>query len=421
MKKGTGKLQIELTLSQKKVKSFLEAKYRKHKSQKTVDKYGIALAHFQTFLSEKHKGYTLESILPLLSKKKIPVYPLLNDFVEYLEDQELSNKSIVDYMTGVRSFLLFESEYEVDISRFRDRVSLPSPDTEQEKAIDATTIRRILKSCNNRRLKAFLYVLATSGLRSMEAVSLRLKDVELSEVKGEPSIIHVRKEFSKARRTRSVFISDEATEFLRQWLEYKYRKRVGKGRAPEKEGEHIIFSYGIDQKHLPSIYMKLREGFNRLLEILNLDKKKEGMLRRTITFHSFRRFVKTTIADQVGLSFAEYILGHKKDMGYYTKTAEGSLENYKKVMPQLTFLNFEQLETTGKNIQKQLDQSYSQISELNKKIEALEDTMELMQNQIEWADEDKVKTMAHDAMEKAVEQLKKTAAEGLMKKAKVEK
>jgi integrase len=189
-----------------------------------------------------------------------------------------------------------------------------------------------LNSCNNRRLKAFLYLLATSGLRSKEAVSLRLKDVELSNEKGEPSIIHVRKEHSKTRRSRNVFITSEATEFLKQWLDYKYRKRVRGEKAPQRKDEHVISSYGIDQYSLSSIYLKLNEGFHKILETLELDDRKDGMLRRRITFHSFRRFVKTTITDQSSGSFAEYILGHKRDMGYYTKTSEGSIQNYKKVM-----------------------------------------------------------------------------------------
>jgi integrase len=375
VKKGEGKLAIELTLSQNKVKSFLKAKYRKHESQKTVDQYTLCLAHFQTFLLQKFpkEKYTLETILPLLSKKKGFVYDLLNDFVEYLEGQGLSKRSIVVYMTGVRSFLFFQSQYEIDISRFKDRVGIHSPDTRREKDIDRTTIREILKACNNRRLKAFLYVLATSGLRSMEAVSLRLTDVELSEVKGEPSIVHVREEYSKSRRERDVLITDEATEFLNQWLEYKYRKRVKDKKAPEKKGEHLIFSYGVDDKHLPSIYFKLREGFSKLLETVDLDKRKQGMLRHKITFHSFRRFIYTIIADQGGIAFAEFILGHKKDMGYYTKGIAKVKEDYKNVMSHLTFLNFEELETTGKNIQKQLDLEKRKVEELNRKIADLED------------------------------------------------
>jgi integrase len=366
MKKGTGKLALEPTLSQNKVKSFLRSKYRKHKSDSTVAKYGFALAQFQTFILQKHPKQTVESILPLLSEKKIPLYPLLNGFIQYLEDQDLSPKSIIDYVGGVKSYLLFESEYEIDLTRFKDRVTLPSLNTEHEKAIDATVIRNILNSCNNRRLKAFLYVLATSGLRAMEAISLRIQDVELS-TKG-PSVIHVRREYSKTRRPRTVFITSEATVFLKQWLDYKYRK-------VRRKKDDIIFSY-TGESELGSIYTKLNAGFNRILEALKLDERKEGMLRRRITFHSFRRFVKTTMSDQVGSDFADYILGHKRDMGYYTKTEKDSIANYKKAMPYLTFTDYSALETRGKSIEDKLEQKDSEMVELRKQNEELQDRIE---------------------------------------------
>jgi integrase len=441
VKKGAGRLQIELTLSQKKVKTFLDKKYRKNKSQKTVDKYAFCLAQFQTFLLDKYPSqkYTLESILPLLSKKKIPVYTLLDSFVAYLQDLKLSAKSISDYLTGVRSYLRSEDEYEVDISKFKDRVSLPTPDTTHEKAIDRNIISKILSSCNNRRLKAFLYVLATSGLRSMEAVSLRLNDVELSKVKGEPSIIHVRKEYSKSRRPRNVFITSEATEFLNQWLQYKYsektkyiqdkdgKRKLVKVKLQRKE-DHIIFS-NMEESDLGSVYIKLREGFNKILKTLNLDDRKEGMSRRQVTFHSFRRFVKTTITDRKSEAFALYILGHKRDMGYYTKTEKESLQDYKECMPFLTFTDSKEIEEHGKSIEDNLKVKDQQISKLNEeikvvlgryhhtlntvsqlkeKVEALEEDNEINRDQIDWLGGfEKVNKMAMEAARKEIERFRK--------------
>ncbi len=38
--------------------------------------------------------------------------------------------------------------------------------------------------------------------------------------------------------------------------------------------------------------------------------------RRKITLHSFRRFVKTVISDQVGQDYSEWFLGHAKSPYY---------------------------------------------------------------------------------------------------------
>jgi len=58
--------------------------------------------------------------------------------------------------------------------------------------------------------------------------------------------------------------------------------------------------------------VKILKEFQKLLEIVGLDKRKEGgkQKRRKITLHSFRRFVKTVISDQTNQDYSEWILGH---------------------------------------------------------------------------------------------------------------
>ena len=58
------------------------------------------------------------------------------------------------------------------------KVKMPKLYREDE-ALDASDIRKILLSCNNRRLKAYLLVLASGGMRAIEGLAIRLKDVDL--------------------------------------------------------------------------------------------------------------------------------------------------------------------------------------------------------------------------------------------------
>ncbi|MGG6460882.1 MAG: tyrosine-type recombinase/integrase, partial [Candidatus Eiseniibacteriota bacterium] len=225
-------LLLEETFIQPKVIKFLDAKERRSLSTRRV--YSIALAQFQTFLFKKHEGQTLESILQPLVKKKINVYELLDEFVQYLynlnDGHKLSPKSIRDYAAGISAYL---QRYDIDIvpAKFKNQVTLPNNPRRDEEAIDASDIRKILKACNNRRLKAFLLVLASSGLRSMEAITLRNIDFNFD---SKPTRVHVRPEFAKTRVERYVWISEEATEAVRQWLEFKYRVRVVKSDTPKK-------------------------------------------------------------------------------------------------------------------------------------------------------------------------------------------
>jgi hypothetical protein len=80
-----GTLLLHETLSQEKVKEFLESIARN--SQKSKDVYGIGLSHFQTFLHHKYPesgGHTLESVLLPILTNEINVYTLLDNFVAYI-------------------------------------------------------------------------------------------------------------------------------------------------------------------------------------------------------------------------------------------------------------------------------------------------------------------------------------------------
>jgi hypothetical protein len=81
------------------------------------------------------------------------------------------------------------------------------------------------------------------------------------------------------------------------------------------------------------------------------------MKNKTISFHSFRRFVKSVISDQVSQDYLEWYLGHAGRSVYYQKKEPEKREIYTtKCMPYLTFLDYTSLENTGKNIEAKLDE-----------------------------------------------------------------
>ena len=85
---------------------------------------------------------------------------------------------------------------------------MPKTLREKEEPIDAVDIRKILLSCNNRRLKTYLLLLASGGLRAVEGCAIRIKDINFED---SPTVIHVRAEYAKTRVGRDIYISDEAT------------------------------------------------------------------------------------------------------------------------------------------------------------------------------------------------------------------
>jgi len=292
---------------------------------------------------------------------------VLDGFISYLVDPtlNLTSNSIKSYIAAVRSYLAY---YDVDIipSKFKRKVKVPKLYREDEEPLDASDIRKILLSCNNRRLKTYLLSLASGGMRATECLAIRLKDIDFSVT---PTKIHIRKEYAKTRVARDIYISDEATQYLKQWIDWKYNN---KERPRTRHDEDLVFTV-YRTKNPVTLYVKVLTEFEKLLSIVGLDVRKEGRLRRRkITMHSLRRFVKTVISDQTNTDYSEWFLGHNKSP-YYTKKEPQRREIYAtKCMKYLTFLDYSTLETTGKNIEAKLSEKDKQIETLIKKQEHFE-------------------------------------------------
>jgi len=364
---------------QSKVQDFLNSVARN--SQKTRQLYGFGLTHFQSFLSSDDSGrysdFTAESILSVVSNNQINVYTLIDDFVSYLvtkHKNKLSPNAVALYVAALRSYFLY---HDIDIvpAKFKRRVRLPKKHRESEQALDASDIRKILLSCNNRRLKAYILVLASGAMRALEAISIRNCDIDFST---SPTRIHIRSQFTKTKVSRDIFISDEATKFLKEWLDFKYRNK-GSGRTNlESTPEQLVFGKQNRSKGIPFLYNKLWMEFNKILHAINMDERKEGMLRRKITLHSLRRHAKTVISDQTSSDYSEWYLGHAGSP-YYTKKEADRRELYAtRCMKYLTFLDYTTLESTGKNIEAKLEEKDKEINYLRERDLKRETEMQAM-------------------------------------------
>ena len=312
--------------------------------------YKTSLAYLCRFMNEKYSSLTLETIIDSISHKTIDVYKFLDEFVAFLHTKKLSQASRNQYLTGVKSYLQF---HDVDIvpHKFKMRVTVPKIPREDELPIDQNDIRTILLQCHNRRLKTFLLVLASSGVRAIEACALRFCDIYFDE---NPTRIHIRAKYTKTKLPRDVYISDEASRYLIEWVEHRLGITLDKTSKFNKRSDELVFQVFTtnNRKVEPkTIYNKLIQQFETLLDKVGFGQRKDGMARRQITLHSFRRFVKTTISESpppAGSDYSEWFLGHIKS-SYYVKKPEARAEIYKdKCMKYLTFLDYSTLKATGK-------------------------------------------------------------------------
>jgi integrase len=362
-----------------KVKTFLDSISRN--SEGSEKAYAAGLVWFDNFLKKKYPDYNLELILTLINKNEINIYELFDNFVAFLLKSGLSVSSIRLYVAAVRSYFAY---YDIDIipSKFKRRVKMPKFYREDEEPLDVRDIRNILLNCNNRRLKTYLLTLGSGGMRAVEALAIRLKDIDFSV---SPTKIHIRKEYAKTKVSREIYISDEATNYLRQWIEWKYRDKGDELTRIRDENDLVFSVYKVKNEANPTyLYCKIVTEFQRLLATLGLDERKEGgkQKRRKITLHSFRRYVKTIISDETNQDYSEWFLGHSESP-YYTKKEPERRELYAtKCMKYLTFLDYTTLEATGKNIEAQLSEKDKEIQLLRQRDSVNSDAIQSLSDQL---------------------------------------
>lgn len=363
-----------------KIHRFLSSKSRGTIHGNTC--YKTSLVYLHQFLMIRYSDLTLETIIDSFNSKSIDIYQFLDEFVAFLQTKKLSQSSINQYLTQVKSYLQY---YDIDIVpyKFKKRVILPKIPKEDAQAIDQNDIRTILLQCHNRRLKTYLLVLASSGVRAIEACAIRVCDIDFSKY---PTKLHIRAEYTKTKRSRDIYISKEATQYLKEWIEYRYGIILDETKSINKRiAECLVFQVhkvGTRKVTPRCIYQKLLQHFHDVLYEVGLDHRKDGMhRRRMISLHSFRRFVKTTISDSFGAGsdYSEWFLGHNKS-SYYVSKPEVRAEIYSsKCDKYLTFLDYSTLQADGKTIE-------AKVNEIKKEKEIMsqkhEQEMEVMQEQI---------------------------------------
>lgn len=349
---------IQETANLQKVQKFLESVGRNSKHSKRV--YGIAVAHFQSFLEKDYSPSNVESILKPITNGQVNVYDLLDNFVAHLLTKNLSPNAISLYVAAIRSYLGY-CDIDVVPSRFKRKVRMPKRLREEAEPLDASDIRKILLSCSNRRLKSYLLCLVSSASRASELLASRIKDFDF---KSSPVKLHIRKEYAKTRIARDIYISDEAADYLqKEWLPWKYTKRRGEI-IHKQTPDDIVFSMR-NPKNPEKMYKSVIAEFGNALKVAGLDQRREDGTRRKIGLHSLRRYAKTVTATQTNTDYSEWLLGHQRSPYWTMKESERKEIYQKQVMPFLTFLDYGALENSSKGILSQLEQKDREISYLS--------------------------------------------------------
>jgi integrase len=338
-------------------------------SKGTSHEYLMRLNCFNAFIkNEFGNRLSVDDLVTKIKEGELDAYGVLSKFSGYLQSSyNITTLTLKQRVVTVKNFFEY---FDIEISprKFKLKVKLPRIIRRSKEALSKEDIIDILNACSDIKLKTYVMLLAGSGMRATEALSIRIKDLDLQ---SSPAKLFVRGEYTKTRTDRTVFLTYEMIQQLNSWLAYKYRtrrvcykdERTGKTtteiRTPEKQQSDLVFAvYQNTKTPAPkSLYTDLARSFGKTLDRMNKGDREDGSneRRREITLHSFRRFVKTTISDLGYGDYSEWFIGHSGST-YWRKKESEKAELFRKVEPYLTFLNIHQLERQGADIQTKVEE-----------------------------------------------------------------
>jgi len=247
---------------------------------------------------------------------------IINKSVGLYVERKLASKTVSSYFYAIRGFLQFE-DIELPADKLNSKVKRPRICIESyDRAPTTEEVRRIISHAPGARLKTLIYLLATSGMRVGEAVNLKVGNIDFE---SKPTKIMVGP-FTKTRQQRIAFITEEATNALKDYLGDRIRD-------PNSQ----VFLRPDGQ---PVTKTALRKQVMRVIEKAGLMRKRtEDSYTNELHVHCFRKFFKTRLTNaQMPDAIVELLLGHmnQNDRSYlrvtedeladaYTKIGEGAL------------------------------------------------------------------------------------------------
>jgi integrase len=359
---------VSRLLEEQLVKDFISTLTTMNKS--TAEQYLSRLNIFNNFMTKEFNDLTINDLVNKIKEGSADPYIILSRYCGYLKSSnDLSTITIKQRVITIKNFFEYH-DIDINPKKFKLTVRLPKIVRRNKEALSKKDVIEILNNCSDIRLKTYVMLLASTGMRAVEALNIRIKDIDFD---NKPSIIYVRGENTKTKTDRIIFLTDEVTNQLNAWLKYKHRTRricyqdkddtgnkktISVYRTPNIQKNDLVFSaYQSDQTPDPkSLYGELLTSFGKTLDRIGKGEKEDNNeRRRQITLHSFRRFVKSTISDLGYSDYSEWFIGHSGST-YYRKKESEKIDIFRKIEPYLTFLNVYQLNRQGADIQAKIEE-----------------------------------------------------------------
>jgi integrase len=237
-------------------------------------------------------------------------------FFTFMKGRGMSPKGTKLYLMAAKMYLL-ENKVELPTlfwRKLRQRTRGSRPLT-MDKAPTNLELRKILDSVPLVG-KALFSLLATSGMRIGEALQLKPEDLILD---GEPAKVFIRPNYSKNGNGRISFITNEAKDFMEQWIKARPQYlRTAKGRS--RYGKDIE-----DPRLFPFENNTAMMIWNNAVKKAGLDQKDPTTGRLILHIHSLRKFFRSKLG-RYSQDATETLMGHEGYLsGSYRRIEEEDL------------------------------------------------------------------------------------------------
>jgi integrase len=299
-------------------------------------------------------GEDPDRLIKKLANRKLALEKLLNSWLDRLDKEGVSPRTQKLYFYSVKKF----ADVNLPDEPFNwKKVELPRSWGVEEDRVPTKDELRLLMDHGNLLDRVIIALMSSSGIRENTLVNLTLGNLDLESYQ-DIGVIRVKPEATKERVSYLTFISPEARELLKQYLDL--RSRRGESMKPEtpliakheikevdkkatkklleegwwvakQEGDSLILRRAIKISEAA-----LRSRWRRLLESADLAEKKRKFY--SLRLHTLRKYFRTRLeAANVPRGLIERMMGHKPylDQAYLKPSEEELAERYRVGLPVL--------------------------------------------------------------------------------------
>jgi integrase len=301
-----------------------------------------------------------------------------------LVKKELAAGTARNFLKPIKAFLQFYDDISNKVPWKRILRSLPR--AKQYSTDRAPTIEEIRKLVEypDRRLKAIVYTMCSSGIRVGAWDFIQWKHIEPKYNKKTGEIVAAKlKVYAGEEENYDAFITPEAYHAIKEWMDF--RASYGEEITPDSWVMRNMF-------RTTDVKRQRSKNDNFYATVKNPERLSSGSVKRILVrafyeqglrqdlaegsrrhefkgTHGFRKFYKTRAEQVMNRLNVEFLMGHSIGLNsnYYRPTQQELLEDYLKAVPALT------ISEDFANIRKQQEILQEKEHKQEKQIEALQE------------------------------------------------